>query len=89
MSHFPELERLHLQKLNVVSELQRISEREQALRARVNALEKLDSIRNEELASKTVTSILGEKLESAPSTLPQQSFEWSASPAKVKELYLT
>ena len=50
MSHFPELERLHLQKLNVLSELQRISEKEQALSEQVGALEKLEFIRNEELA---------------------------------------
>jgi len=86
MSHFPELERLHLQKLNVLSELQRLGDKEKALRERVNALEKLEFIHNEELASKTITSILEGKPESAPSSLSKKSFEWSASPTKILEL---
>jgi len=89
MSHFPELERLYLQKLNVLSELQRLGDKEKALRERVSALEKLESIRCGKLASKTATGILEEKLEFASLSLPRVSFEWGASPAKVKELYMT
>jgi len=86
MSYFPELERLHLQKLNVLSELQRLGDKEKALRERVSALEKFESIHNEELASKTMTRILEGKPESAPSSLSKESFEWSASPTKILEL---
>jgi len=87
LSLFPELERLHLQRMNLEDELLSLHKQEKALREKVSALEELEDKRNEELASKMVASLLNEEPESAPSTLPKVSLEWCASPEKVRSLY--